>query len=348
MRVAVVTSDVPFVTGGHLTIARCLKLALQESGHEADIVLTPQNRFGHQFRAYLANRFYDLTEDGFGRKIQQVISLRFPSFAVHHPAHVSWLNHRLREYYDLWDMLYSQLSWKGKIKETFRRSMIHKLDAHLLKHNVNKVFAQSQTIQERLLRWGKIPSKVLYPPPPQRAYFTEGYEDFIFAVSRLQKLKRLNLLVEAFKYVKNKTLKAYIIGEGPEEQALKNMIFDNNLEKRVILLGLTDEKTVLNHFARCRAVFFAPLREDYGFVTGEAFASRKAVITTKDSGGPAELVQDGSSGFIVSSDPQKIAEKFDTLSEDRSKAEKMGKHGFEFMSKITWEDTVQHLLLKQP
>ena len=38
-----------------------------------------------------------------GQPIDQVISLRYPSYAVRHPRHVCWLNHTMREYYDLWD-----------------------------------------------------------------------------------------------------------------------------------------------------------------------------------------------------------------------------------------------------
>ena len=45
MRVLVVTSDVPFVEGGHRVIARALVRALHEAGHTAEIVTTPQNRF---------------------------------------------------------------------------------------------------------------------------------------------------------------------------------------------------------------------------------------------------------------------------------------------------------------
>ena len=37
-----------------------------------------------------------------GRPVDQVISLRYPSYAVRHPRHVCWLNHTMREYYDLW------------------------------------------------------------------------------------------------------------------------------------------------------------------------------------------------------------------------------------------------------
>ena len=74
MRVIVATSDVPFVEGGHLTIARALVRALEENGHEAALLKTPQNRFGRQGRAYLATRFTDVSQDGLGRPIDQIIS----------------------------------------------------------------------------------------------------------------------------------------------------------------------------------------------------------------------------------------------------------------------------------
>lgn len=344
-RIAVVTSDVPFVKGGHLIIAQSTVKALREYGYEADLILTPQNRFGYQFRAYLATRLTDLGEDGLGRKIHQVISFRFPSFAIKHPCHVCWLNHRLREYYDLWEILSSQLGFKGKLKENLRRIAIHALDTYLLKHNVTKLFAQSKTIQKRLKEWGNIQAQVLYPPPPQRSYYTDSYQNFILSVSRLHKLKRLDLLVGAFKYVKNKELKAVIIGEGPEEQDLTLKIKKNHLEKRVLLLGTIDEKTLLDHYARCRAVFFAPLREDYGFVTGEAFASRKPVVTTEDSGGPAELVKNNERGYVLEANPRKIAEKLDELAENKNLAEAMGEKALNFISHLTWEKSVKKLIV---
>jgi len=344
-RILVATSDVPFVEGGHITIAQCTVQALKDYGYEADLILTPQNRFGRQLRAYLANSFTDVEVDGLGRTIHQVISFRFPSFAVRHSKHVCWLNHRLREYYDLWALLRSQLGWKGRLKESFRKQIIRSIDTYLLKHNVDKVFAQSRTIQRRLKNWGNIQSEVLYPPPPQKKYYTEEYADYIFTVSRLQKLKRLDLLIESFNYVKNRELKAVIAGNGPEYDNLMHLIQKNNLEKRISLIGKADEKTVLRHFANCRAVYFAPLQEDYGFVTGEAFASSKCVVTTEDSGGPAELVEHEQRGYICKNHPEKIAEKLDILAEDKNLAVKMGKNAKNFISGITWENTVERLIL---
>ncbi|MBU1185789.1 MAG: glycosyltransferase family 4 protein [Acidobacteria bacterium] len=345
MRVCVVTSDVPFVEGGHLTIARSLIRALHESGHEADLVTTPQNRFGRQFRAYLATALTDVGMDGLGRPVDHVVSLRFPSYAVRHRSHVCWLNHRMREYYDLWPVLLDQLKWKGRIKEGMRRAIIRGMDTHLLKHNVGQVFAQSRTIQNRLQTWGRIPSEVLYPPPPFRKYFTQGYDNFIFAVSRLHPLKRMDLLVEAFTHVRDKNIRAVIIGEGPERDRLTRLVRERGLDHRISLPGPCDETVVLDHFARCRAVFFAPLREDYGFVTGEAFSSRKAVITTQDSGGPAELVSNGKTGYIVPPDPKKIAAAVDELADDPQKAERMGNEALIFISGLTWDNTVRRLLL---
>ena len=107
-RIAVVTSSPPLAEGGHLVIARALTAALRDAGHHADIIVTPQNRFGRQASAYLATWLTDVGVSDRG-PIDQVISLRFPSYAVRHRHHVCWLNHTMREYYDLWEQVQRRL-----------------------------------------------------------------------------------------------------------------------------------------------------------------------------------------------------------------------------------------------
>ena len=85
------------------------------------------------------------------------------------------------------------------------------------------------------------------------------------------------------------------------------MIERLGLGNRVTLAGRLSDEQLLDHLARCRAVCFPPLDEDYGFVTAEAFSSRKAVVTCRDSGGPAELVDDGVSGIICDPSPAALA-----------------------------------------
>ena len=344
MSVAVVTSTPLFVEGGHLVIARALVQALRDEGHQAQLVLTPQNRFGRQGAAYLSTWLMDVGVAADNGPVDQVISTRFPSYAIRHPNHVCWLNHTMREYYDQWDAFSATLKWKGRIKERARRRLVHTADRWLLKRNVRRVFAQSRAVKARLERWGGIASEVLYPPPPQRAYRCETYGNYIFAVSRLTPLKRLGLLIDALATPQGAGIRCIIAGDGEERAALEQAIVAKGLASRVSLIGRIDDHQMLEHLARCRAVCFPPYDEDYGFVTVEAFASRKAVITCADSGGPAELVVDDVSGKICAPRPEALAVALREVMEDRAAAERLGQAGLEQVSEMSWSRTVQRLV----
>jgi glycosyltransferase involved in cell wall biosynthesis len=315
---------------------------LRDAGHQAETVLTPQNRFGRQASAYLATWLTDVGMSD-GRLIEQVISLRYPSYAVRHSKHVCWLNHTMREYYDLWDQFSSTLRQSGRLKEQVRRRLIHGVDRYLLTRNVSRLFVQSRTIQQRLAMWPELKATVLYPPPPQREYRCDDYGDYFFMVSRLTPLKRADLVVQAFTSPDLRGARLVIGGDGEERRPLQALVEHLDLSDRVTLAGTLTENELLGHLARCRAVCFAPLGEDYGFVTVEAFASRKPVITCADSGGPAELVVDGQSGFVCDPSPQSLADALRRLAADRSLAERMGGEAHAFVSRLTWPDAVRQL-----
>ncbi|MSO56245.1 MAG: glycosyltransferase [Acidobacteria bacterium] len=343
-RIAVVASTPLFVEGGHLVMARALVQALRETGHESELVLTPQNRFGRQGAAYLAAWLTDVGMGHNNRPVDQVISLRYPSYAVRHPNHVVWLNHTMREYYDQWEAFSAPLSWKGRIKEGTRRRLIHSADRWLLTRNVRKVFTISRTVKARLERWGGITSEPLHPPPPQRAYRCEAYGDYIFAISRLAPLKRLSLLVEALANPEAAGIRCVIAGEGEELAVLEHAVVTRGLASRVKLIGRIDERQLLEHLAQCRAVCFPPFDEDYGFVTVEAFASRKPVVTCTDSGGPAELVVDAVNGKVCAPRPETLAVALREVMEDARLAERLGTAGLDQVSQMTWPRAIKHLL----
>ena len=341
-RIAVVTSSPPMVEGGHLVIARELVRALRDAGHDAEIIVTPQNRFGRQASAYVATWLTDVgTSDG--RRIDQVISLRFPSYAVRHERHVCWLNHTMREYYDLWDRFSSTLNRRALLKERIRRRAMHVADRYLLTRNVTRLFVQSRTIQQRLAMWPELKSTVLYPPAPQRPYRCEAYGDYFFMVSRLTPLKRADLLIEALGTPDGAGIRALIAGDGEDRPRLESLISRLALGDRVTLVGRIDDDQMLEHYARCRAVVFPPVQEDYGFVTVEAFASRKPVVTCRDSGGPAELVIDGVNGSICEPTAAGLALALRQLIDDPERTEQLGAAAFEYGVKLNWPETIRHL-----
>jgi glycosyltransferase involved in cell wall biosynthesis len=341
--VAVVTSSPPFAEGGHLVMARELVRALRESGHQAGLIVTPQNRFGQQGTAYLAAWCTDVGLAHEERPIDKVISLRFPAYAVQHPHHVLWLNHTMREYYDLWDQFQSHLSWKGRIKERTRRALIHRADAYCFKR-MEKRFVISATVQARLQKWGGVQSDVLYPPPPAREYRCDSYEPYLFAVSRLAPLKRFDLLLRALAEPVATGLRCVIAGEGAELAALVKLRAQLGLQDRVEFAGRLTDAEMVGHLARCRAVAFVPWNEDYGFVTVEAFACAKPVVTVSDSGGPAELVKDGGSGYVTAPTPEALAVGLRDVMADRTRAIRMGEAGAATAASMTWPAAVEALL----
>ena len=319
--------------------------ALQRAGHEAEIFQTPTNRFGRQFDAYEATRLTDVSEGADGRAIDQIITMRYPAFALRHPRHVCWLTHTMREYYDLWDALIGGFGRKGKLKETIRRFFVHRLDRRLLTGNVTKLFTISQTVTDRLNHFIGVPSTVLHPPPPARAYRCDAYEPYVFAVSRLHPLKRMDLLVDAMALTKDRSLRAVIAGEGDEEPKLRAQIRAKGLESRIDLVGPLSEAAKVDHYARCRAVYFAPKNEDYGFVTLEAMSSGKAVLTATDSGGPTEQVENDKTGWILPPNAAAFADALDRLAGDHALAERLGGNGRAFAATHTWDSVVPQLII---
>ncbi len=341
--IAVVTSSPPLAEGGHLVMARELVRALKEEGHEAGLVVTPQNRFGRQASAYLAAWCTDVELAHEERKVDRVISLRFPGYAVQHPNHVLWLNHRMREYYDLWEQFSAHLSWKGQIKERTRRAIIHRVDRHLL-NKMQRRFVISGTVQARLKRFGGIQSDVLYPPPPKRDYRHDTYGNYLFGISRLSPLKRFDLVLRALAEPVATGIKCVIAGEGAELNALVTLRNHLQLEQRVQFVGRLSEADMIGHLANCGAVVFPPFNEDYGFVTVEAFMCGKPVITCTDSGGPSELVRDGENGYVTAPTAEALAVAMRRVMDDRLLAARLGEAGYATASRMTWSAAVRRLL----
>jgi glycosyltransferase involved in cell wall biosynthesis len=338
---AIVTSSPPAAEGGHIVIARALVEAAKTEGHDARLVLTPECTFGRQHDAYRAARHTDVAW------ADQVISLRFPSYAVRHRAHVCWLNHTMREYYDLWPQFSAGLSARARVKERIKRAIQRAADRRLLRRNVTEVVAQSRTIQKRLAADLGVEADVLRPPPPQRAYRCDAYGPSILAVSRLSPHKRIDLLIRALAEPAARDVRLVVAGDGAERGPLEALSAELHVVPRVEFVGHADENTLLRLYAECRAVCFPPLAEDYGFVTVEAFSSAKAVVTCRDSGGPTELVRDGENGFVCDPTPASLASALARLSTDAALAERLGRAAGAAITGMTWQAAVKRLVIVQ-
>jgi glycosyltransferase involved in cell wall biosynthesis len=343
MRVAVVNNCVPFITGGAEHLANALTEKLTEFGHEALLVKIPFRwhpapKILEQILACRAMRLAN---------VDRVIALKFPAYYVPHPEKILWLLHQFRQAYDLWGTEYQDIP---ATKEGERvREIITRSDNTFLPE-ARKIYTNSHVTADRLKKWNRMESEVLFPPLLDTTRFhCAEYGDYIFYPSRITRSKRQALVVDSMKHVTS-GVRLVVAGypETPADLAnLETIIRENRLEEKVRLLPrfISEEEKVelMNHSLGSA---YVPYDEDsYGYVTLETYHARKPVVTCTDSGGTSILVEDGMTGYAVPPEPRQIARAFDELFLDRARARHMGEAGYARVVSlgITWENVIAKL-----
>jgi glycosyltransferase involved in cell wall biosynthesis len=347
VRIAVVHPQSPFVRGGAETHTETVVRALKVAGHEAEEVVVagkwyPATELVHQMAVW---RSLDLSESN-GLPIDMVIALKFPAYLVPHERKVVWLIHQHRSAYELWGHPeFADLS--KQIEGPAVRDMVQQSDRIAL-GEAKRIFTNSRNVQERLWNTLRLTSEVLYHPSPiVEALLPREpgpYGDAVVFPSRLEGLKRQSLVVEAMRYVKT-SVRLVLVGEGPDEEALRAQVAKQGLERRVELAGRVSDDRLHDLYLGALAVYYGPFDEDYGYVTLEGFAAHRPVVTLGDVGGPLEFVNDGETGFVTPPEPEAIAHAFDLLFSNRPLAKKMGEAGNQKLRAMVpgWPDIVARL-----
>ena len=164
-----------------------------------------------------------------------------------------------------------------------------------------RLFAISRNVADRLQRSTGLEAEVLLPPPQHLDYRSDGVGEFILSVGRLDRAKRVDLLLEAAAL--DGGFQVVVAGDGPDRERLEGISAKRGLDDRVRFAGRVADDELVDLYARCLAVFYAPFDEDFGLVPYEAFLSEKPVVTTRDAGGPLEVVVDRENGFVCEPRP---------------------------------------------
>ena len=342
--IAVCAAQVPFFSGGAEIHVEALIYQLRQRGYEVELINIPYKWYPHSQLLDIIDfwKKLDLSESN-GKKIDLVIATKFPSYFIQHPRKVLWLIHQYRQMYDLLDTPYSFFDVR-KRKDRQLRDQFVAMDTKALSSFQNR-FTNAQNTAARLYTYNGLASKALYHPPRLVGrYENIDFEDYILSVGRLDKLKRIDALISSLPYVDSK-IKCKIAGAGAERESLEKLAIQLNVSDRVEFLGYVSDEALIGLYGRSSAVYFAPLDEDYGYITLEAFLSQKPVITTVDAGGPLEFVIHDDNGLISNSLlPRELAGHIERLVSDKSLCAEMGRSGFESVQDIAWEPVIEALL----
>jgi glycosyltransferase involved in cell wall biosynthesis len=340
MRLAVCMPQVPFERGGTEIFADGLVQALREHGHETELVTVPYKWYPGErvlTQAFLW-RLLDLDE-AVGQPIDAVIATKFPSYGIRHPRKVVWLLHQFRQ---AWDLDRTELGqFSDSAEDRALRRKVLEFDRVTL-GEARKIFTTSSIVAGRLRDSVGLEAEVLAPPPAPLDFHCDGYEDFILSVNRLDRAKRIDLLIEAAAQAPG--LRVVIAGEGPDRDRLEKLARARGLDGRATFTGRIDDAELADLYARCLGVYYAPVNEDYGLVPYEAFLSQKPVLTTTDAGGPLDIVRNRETGLVVAPTIEDLARACVWLREHADEAKSLGRAGQEVARAVTWDSCIDRLL----
>jgi glycosyltransferase involved in cell wall biosynthesis len=340
MRIAVCLPQVPFAWGGAEILSERLVDELRARDHQAELVTVPFKWYPGErvlTQAFLW-RLLDLEESD-GRPIDLVIATKFPSYAVRHPRKVVWLLHQFRQAYELDGTDLGQFD-QSPAGRALRRA-VHRLD-RLALGEARALFATSANVAGRLERSTGLTAEALPCPPQELDYRCDEYGDFVLSVGRLDRAKRVDLLLEALAV--RPSLRCVIAGDGPDRERLEGVARANGLDGRAVFAGRVSGEELTDLYARCLAVYYAPVDEDFGFVPYEAFLAEKPVVTTADAGGPLEVVRDHENGLVCEPAAAALAEACSWLGEHPEDAQAWGQAGRRAAELLSWDRVIDRLL----
>jgi glycosyltransferase involved in cell wall biosynthesis/GT2 family glycosyltransferase len=331
LRAAVVTAGpATGVQGGAERFYIGLMEGLREIGFEVELVPVPASE--PDFETILDNYERARAIDLSGYDL--VVSSKVPTYAVRHPNHVMFLNHTVRVFDDMFDQNFPDRSAEA----CRQRARIHAVDLDALLQ-VKSRFAQGHEVSRRLYRWRGLECEVLHPPLGFNAFRHGEAQDYFFVPGRLHKWKRFDLVIEAIRR-STEPMRLIIAGTGEHEDYYRSVAGG---DPRIEFRGRIDDDELVSLYSGAVAIPFVAVREDYGYVTLEAFASGKPVLTCTDSGEPCHFVRQFETGLIAEPDPESVRKALEWLWTNRDEASRMGVNGHGIVESMSWRATATAL-----
>lgn len=159
------------------------------------------------------------------------------------------------------------------------------------------ILTNSEHIRKRLNIQLGLTSKVVYPPIKVDKYKWIAQGDYYLSLGRLEKNKRIDLIIKSFINMPDKKL--IVASGGSQFQYLKNLAIG---AKNIFFTGWTHEEKLIELIGRSIACIYIPLDEDFGMSAVESMSAGKPVIGVAE-GGMIETIIDRVTGLLLPHNP---------------------------------------------
>ena len=230
---------------------------------------------------------------------------------------------------DLWPE--SVLATKAVRKKSLMYKMLYRWSRNLYE-NVDHVIVGSPSFEEYFKNVLKLEKKTSFVALPSlvESCGSEKYDynnKFnVLYCGNLGIIQLIDLIPEAMSKVNNDDIQFHVIGMGPKEELLKQLIKEHNLENKVIYHGPIPAKKAASYFASADVLYVSLKNDGYvgktipnKLVMSMAFG--KPIIGVLDGDGKNVLLESGGA-LIANPDKSSIAaaiEKMASLTEEERK-----------------------------
>jgi len=238
------------------------------------------------------------------------------------------------------DQLATRLSKMSFLQKHFARIfakwVIYEYHKEMLKMDL--VIANSKNITKRLKDFVGIDSVSRFPAVNTNKFKWISQGDYYISYARLEDLKRIPLIIDAFKKMPDKKL--ILCSSGPLKDWVCQQIKEKNI-KNITYEGLVTDERLQELVGKCLAGIYIPIQEDAGIIQCELMAAGKPVIGVTE-GGLIESVIDKKTGILINSNPtiEQVIEGVKWMTKNRALSMKADciKQGKKFDSKVFFKE----------
>jgi glycosyltransferase involved in cell wall biosynthesis len=188
-------------------------------------------------------------------------------------------------------------SWQRPLMKFFAKIVNYQYENDTRKMDL--VVADSENVKERLKKFYDINSVVIYPPVDTEKFNWISQGDYFISYARLEPLKRIPLILDAFEKMPDKKL--VMCSSGPLKDWVNEEIERRGL-KNVVYEGLVSDERLFELVGNALAGVYIPVDEDAGIIQCEIMSAGKPVIGV-DEGGLRETILDGKTGVLIPKNP---------------------------------------------
>lgn len=246
-------------------------------------------------------------------------------------------------------------SFLGKRYQKFEQKMLNNVDHFFPVSHYTAGLLQDMGIPEQqmsVIPNGTDPGK-FHPIDASALIHRLEIEDrkVILTITRLVYRKGIDTVIRSMKQIikQNPEVIYLIAGGGEDEQRLKNLADELELNSWIKFVGRVPDEELLLYYNACD-VFVMPSKtappnvEGFGIVFLEANACGKPVVGSNSGGIPDAIIDEETGRMVPEDNPDELADAILTFLNDRELAQEVGTRGRQrVVNELNWDEIAERL-----